>query len=116
MNANLRGITRIDGDNFHDIKGGNISLEVNNVNIGPYTFYTCNASINISGTIQSIGNEAFDYCNKTIIELYNSSIITIDNNPCSRGYRPTIYVLPSLVEKYNNKGIYNAEFHALSDN
>ena len=116
VNANLRGITRIDGDNFHDIKGGNISLEVNDVNIGPYTFYTCNASINISGTIQSIGNEAFDYCNKTIIELYNSSIITIDNNPCSGGYRPTIYVLPSLVEKYNNKGIYNAEFHALSDN
>ena len=116
VNANLRGITRIDGDNFHDIKGGNISLEVNDVNIGPYTFYTCNASINISGTIQSIGNEAFDYCNKTIIELYNSSIITIDNNPCSGGYRPTIYVLPSLVEKYNNKGINNAEFHALSDN
>lgn len=116
VNANLRGITRIDGDNFHDIKGGNISLEVNNVNIGPSTFYICNASINISGTIQSIGNEAFDYCNKTIIELYNSSIITIDNNPCSGGYRPTIYVLPSLVEKYNNKGIYNAEFHALSDN
>ena len=116
VNANLRGITRIDGDNFHDIKGGNISLEVNDVNIGPYTFYTCNASINISGTIQSIGNEVFDYCNKTIIELYNSSIITIDNNPCSGGYRPTIYVLPSLVEKYNNKGIYNAEFHALSDN
>ena len=26
VNANLRGITRIDGDNFHDIKGGNISL------------------------------------------------------------------------------------------
>ena len=116
VNANLRGITSIDGDNFHDIKGGNISLEVNDVNIGPYTFYTCNASINISGTIQSIGNEAFNNCNKTIIELYNSSIITIDNNPCSGGYRPTIYVLPSLVEKYNNKGIYNAEFHALSDN
>ena len=116
VNANLRGITRIDGDNFHDIKGGNISLEVNDVNIGPYTFYTCNASINISGTIQSIGNKAFNNCNETIIELYNSSIITIDNNPCSGGYRPTIYVLPSLVEKYNNKGIYNAEFHALSDN
>lgn len=116
VNANLRGITRIDGDNFHDIKGGNISLEVNDVNIGPYTFYTCNASINISGTIQSIGNEAFDYCNKTIIELYNSSIISIDENPNSGGYPLTIYVLPTLVEKYNNKGIYNAEFHALSDN
>ena len=113
VNANLRGITRIDGDNFHDIKGGNISLEVNDVNIGPYTFYTCNASINISGTIQSIGNEAFDYCNKTIIELYNSSIITIDNNPNSGGYISTIYVLPSLVEEYKTKGIYNAEFYAL---
>lgn len=116
VNANLRGITSIDGDNFHDIKGGNISLEVNDVNIGPYTFYTCNASINISGTIQSIGNEAFDYCNKTIIELYNSSIITIDNNPCSAGYPLTIYVLPSLVGNYNNKGINNANFEALSDN
>ena len=116
VNANLRGITRIDGDNFHDIKGGNISLEVNDVNIGPYTFSICNASINISGTIQSIGNEAFDYCNKTIIELYNSSIITIDNNPCSGGYRPTIYVLPSLVEEYKTKGIYDTYFEALSDN
>ena len=137
VNANLRGITSIDGDNFYDIKGGDISLEVNNVDIVEYTFSSCSASIkisgtiqninqwafqscsagiNISGTIQSIGKEAFDYCNKTIIELYNSSIITIDNNPCSGGYRPTIYVLPSLVEKYNNKGIYNAEFHALSDN
>ena len=114
--ANLRGITRIDGDNFHDIKGGNISLEVNDVNIGPYTFYTCNASINISGTIQSIGNEAFDYCNKTIIELYNSSIISIDENPNSGGYPLTIYVLPTLVEEYKTKGICNAEFHALSDN
>ena len=116
VNANLRGITSIDGDNFHDIKGGNISLEVNDVNIGPYTFYTCNASINISGTIQSIGNEAFDYCNKTIIELYNSSIITIDKNPNSGGYNSTIYVLPSLVEEYKTKGIYNTYFEALSDN
>lgn len=116
VNANLRGITRIDGDNFHDIKGGNISLEVNDVNIGPYTFYTCNASINISGTIQSIGKEAFDRCEKTIIELYNSSQISIDNNPCSGGFYPTIYVLPSLVDEYNNKGICNAEFYALSDN
>ena len=116
VNANLRGITRIDGDNFHDIKGGNISLEVNDVNIGPYTFSICNASINISGTIQSIGNEAFDYCNKTIIELYNSSIITIDKNPNSGGYNSTIYVLPSLVEEYKTKGINNAEFHFLSDN
>lgn len=116
VNANLRGITSIDGDNFHDIKGGNISLEVNDVNIGPYTFYTCNASINISGTIQSIGNEAFDYCNNTIIELYNSSIITIDNNPCSAGYPLTIYVLPSLVEEYKTKGIYDTYFEALSDN
>ena len=114
--ANLRGITRIDGDNFHDIKGGNISLEVNDVNIGPYTFYTCNASINISGTIQSIGNEVFDYCNKTIIELYNSSIISIDENPNSGGYPLTIYVIPTLVEEYKTKGICNAEFHALSDN
>ena len=56
VNANLRGITRIDWDNFHDIKGGNISLEVNDVNIGPYTFSSCSASINISGTIQSISN------------------------------------------------------------
>lgn len=116
VNANLRGITRIDGDNFHDIKGGNISLEVNDVNIGPYTFYTCNASINISGTIQSIGNEAFDYCNKTIIELYNSSIISIDKNPNSGGYNSTIYVLPSLVEEYKTKGIYDTYFEALSDN
>ena len=116
VNANLRGITSIDGDNFHDIKGGNISLEVNDVNIGPYTFSICNASINISGTIQSIGNEAFDYCNKTIIELYNSSIITIDKNPNSGGYNSTIYVLPSLVEEYKTKGIYNTYFEALSDN
>lgn len=116
VNANLRGITRIDGDNFHDIKGGNISLEVNDVNIGPYTFYTCNASINISGTIQSIGNEAFDYCNKTIIELYNSSIISIDENPNSRGYISTIYVLPTLVEEYKTKGINDTNFEALSDN
>ncbi|MDY4499018.1 MAG: leucine-rich repeat domain-containing protein [Prevotella sp.] len=137
VNANLRGITKIDGNNFRYIKGGNISLEVNNVNIGPYTFSSCSASIkisgtiqninqgafqhcsagiNISGTIQSIGKEAFDNCNETIIELYNSSIISINNKPCSGGYSSTIYVLPSLVEKYNNKGIYNAEFHALSDN
>ena len=116
VNANLRGITSIDGDNFHDIKGGNISLEVNDVNIGPYTFSICNASINISGTIQSIGKEAFDYCDKTIIELYNSSIISIDKNPNSGGYNSTIYVLPSLVEEYKTKGICNAEFYALSDN
>lgn len=116
VNANLRGITSIDGDNFHDIKGGNISLEVNDVNIGPYTFSICNASINISGTIQSIGNEAFDYCDKTIIELYNSSIISIDKNPNSGGYNSTIYVLPSLVEEYKTKGIYDTYFEALSDN
>ena len=116
VNANLRGITSIDGDNFHDIKGGNISLEVNDVNIGPYTFSICNASINISGTIQSIGKEAFDYCDKTIIELYNSSIISIDKNPNSGGYNSTIYVLPSLVEEYKTKGIYDTYFEALSDN
>lgn len=136
VNANLRGITRIDRNNFYDIKGGDISLEVNNVNIVEYTFSSCNArinisgtiqninqgafqhcsaGINISGTIQSIGKEAFDYCNKTIIELYNSSIITIDNNPCSEGNWPTIYVLPTLVEEYKTKGI-NANFEALSDN
>lgn len=156
--ANLRGITRIDGNNFCYIKGGNISLEVNNVNIGPYTFSICNASINISGTIQniyqeafkycsaeikisgtiqniiqgafqycsaginisgtiqSIGKEAFDNCEETIIELYNSSQISIDNNPCSGGFISTIYVLPSLLKEYNNKGIDKAEFHALSDN
>ena len=122
VNANLRGITRIDWNNFYDIKGGDISLEVNNVDIVEYTFSSCNArinisgtiqninqgafqhcsaGINISGTIQSIGKEAFDYCNKTIIELYNSSIISINNKPCSGGYSSTIYVLPSLVEKYN---------------
>lgn len=112
VNANLRGIKVIADINFHNIKGGNISLEVNNVNIGPSTFYTCNASINISGTIQSIGNEAFNNCNETIIELYNSSIISIDNNPCSEGNWPTIYVLPTLVEKYKTKGI-NANFEAL---
>ena len=111
VNANLRGITRIDGDNFHDIKGGNISLEVNDVNIGPYTFSSCSASIKISGTIQKINQGAFDNCNETIIELYNSSII--DNKPCSGGYPLTIYVLPTLVEEYTNKGIYNANFYAL---
>lgn len=132
--ANLRGITRIDWNNFYDIKGGDISLEVNNVDIVEYTFSSCNArinisgtiqninqwafqscsaGINISGTIQSIGKEAFDYCNKTIIELYNSSII--DNNSCSGGFI-TIYVLPTLVEEYKTKGICNAEFYALSDN
>lgn len=136
VNANLRGITRIDWNNFYEIKGGDISLEVNNVDIVEYTFSSCNArinisgtiqninqeafqhcsaGINISGTIQSIGKEAFDRCNKTIIELYNSSQISIDNNPCSGGFI-TIYVLPSLVEKYNNKGINNANFYALSDN
>ena len=114
VNANLRGITRIDGDNFHDIKGGNISLEVNDVNIGPYTFSSCSASIKISGTIQNINQGAFDSCNETIIELYNSSII--DNNPCSGGYPLTIYVLPSLVEEYKTKGIYDTNFEALSDN
>lgn len=133
--ANLRGITRIDGNNFCYIKGGNISLEVNKVEIIQSTFSICEASINISGTIQninqgafrycragikisgtiqSIGKEAFDNCNETIIELYNSSII--DNNPCSGGYPLTICVLPTLVEGYTNKGIYNAEFYALSDN
>lgn len=112
-------------------------MEVNNVEIIPSTFSSCNArinisgtiqniyqgafqycsaGINISGTIQSIGKEAFDYCNKTIIELYNSSQISIDNNPCSGGFYPTIYVLPSLVDEYNNKGINNANFYALSDN
>ncbi|MGM9717197.1 MAG: leucine-rich repeat domain-containing protein [Prevotella sp.] len=137
VNANLRGITRIDWNNFYDIKGGDISLEVNNVDIVEYTFSSCNArinisgtiqninqgafqhcsaGINISGTIQSIGKEAFDNCNETIIELYNSSIISINNKPCSGGYSSTIYVLPSLVEKYNNKGINNANFYALSDN
>ena len=135
VNANLNGITIIDMINFYNIKGGNISLEVNNVNIGPYTFSSCSASIkisgtiqninqwafqycsagiNISGTIQSIGEEAFDNRDETIIELYNSSII--DNNPCSGGYPLTIYVLPTLVEEYKTKGIKNAEFHALSDN
>ena len=109
-------------------------MEVNNVEIIPSTFSSCNARINISGTIQniyqgafqycsarinisgtiqSIGKEAFDNCNETIIELYNSSIITIDNNPYSGGYRPTIYVFPSLVEGYTNNGIYNADFYAL---
>ena len=137
VNANLRGIMSIDGNNFRNIKGGDISLEVNNVEIGQSTFSTCDASINISGTIQninqgafrycragikisgtiqSIGKEAFDNCNETIIELYNSSIISIDENPNSGGYPLTIYVLPTLVEEYKTKGICNAEFYALSDN
>lgn len=137
VNANLRGIKSIDWNNFYDIKGGDISLEVNNVNIVDYTFSSCNASINISGTIQniyqgafqycsaginisgtiqSIGKEAFDNCNETIIELYNSSIISINNKPCSGGYKPTIYVLPSLLAEYNKKGIYDTNFEALSDN
>ena len=116
VKANLSGITGIEDNIFCNIKGGDISLEVNNVNIGQSTFSICEASINISGTIQSIGNEAFDYCNKTIIELYNSSIISIDNNPCSRGYPLTIYVLPTLVEEYKTKGIYDTYFEALSDN
>ena len=115
VNANLRGITRIDWNNFYDIKGGDISLEVNNVDIVEYTFSSCNARINISGTIQNINQGAFYNCNETIIELYNSSIISIDNNPCSEGNWPTIYVLPTLVEEYNNKGI-DANFEALSDN
>ena len=135
VNANLRGITRIDWNNFYDIKGGNISLEVNNVNIGQCTFSSCDASINISGTIQNINQWAFQYCSaginisgtiqniiqgafdscdETIIELYNSSII--DNNPCSGGYPLTIYVLPTLVEEYKTKGIYDTKFEALSDN
>lgn len=132
--ANLRGITYLDNEIFNNIKRGNISLEVNDVNIFEHTFSSCEASINISGTIQniiqgafqycsagikisgtiqSIGKEAFDNCNETIIELYNSSII--GNNPCSGGYRHTIYVLPSLLEEYKTKGI-NANFDALSDN
>ena len=137
VNANLRGITIIDEINFLNIKGGNISLEVNNVNIGQCTFSSCDASINISGTIQninqgafqycspginisgtiqSIGEEAFDSCEETIIELYNSSIISINNKPCSGGYSSTIYVLPSLEENYKTKGIYDTYFEALSDN
>ena len=60
VNANLNGITIIQDINFYNIKEGDISLEVNNVEIGPDTFSSCNASINISGTIQSIGNEAFN--------------------------------------------------------
>ena len=133
VNANLRGIIGIADNNFYDIKGGDISLEVNNVEIIPSTFSSCNArinisgtiqniyqgafqycsaGINISGTIQSIGKEAFDNCNETIIELYNSSRISIDNNPCSGGFYPTIYVLPSLVDEYKTKGI-NAYFYAL---
>ena len=112
VNANLRGITRIDWNNFYDIKGGDISLEVNNVDIVEYTFSSCNARINISGTIQNINQGAFYNCNETIIELYNSSIISIDNNPCSGGNWPTIYVLPTLVEEYKTKGI-NTNFYAL---
>ncbi|OYP58300.1 hypothetical protein CIK99_04445 [Prevotella sp. P5-92] len=115
VNANLRGITIIDEINFYNIKGGNISLEVNNVNIGLSTFSDCIAGIKISGTIQKINQGAFYNCNETIIELYNSSIISIDNNPCSEGNISTIYVLPSLVEEYKTKGI-NANFEALSDN
>ena len=115
VNANLNGITIIDEINFLNIKGGNISLEVNNVNIGLSTFSDCIAGIKISGTIQNINKGAFYNCNETIIELYNSSIISIDNNPCSEGNWPTIYVLPSLVDEYKTKGI-NAYFEALSDN
>ena len=116
VNANLRGITIIDGNNFRNIKGGDISLEVNSVDIDEYTFSSCSASINISGTIQKINQGAFDYCEETIIELYNSSIISIDKNPNSGGYNSTIYVLPSLVEEYKTKGIYDTYFEALSDN
>ena len=136
VKANLSGITGIADNIFCNIKGGDISLEVNNVNSVEYTFSSCNASINISGTIQninqgafgycsaginisgtiqSIGKDAFDHCEETIIELYNSSLIPIDNNPYSGGDPLTIYVLPSLVEKYKTKGI-NANFEALSDN
>ena len=131
VNANLRGIKGIADINFYNIKEGDISLEVNNVEIGSDTFSSCNASINISGTIQNIIQGAFLYCSaginisgtiksigkeafyscETIIELYNSSII--DNNSCSGGFI-TIYVLPSLLEEYKTKGI-NANFDALSD-
>ncbi|OYP63167.1 leucine-rich repeat domain-containing protein [Prevotella sp. P2-180] len=139
--ANLRGITGISDNNFYNIKGGDISLEVNIVEIGKSTFSSCDASINISGTIQNINQGAFQYCSaginisgtiqniiqgafdscdETIIELYNSSIISIDNNPCSEGNWPTIYVLPTLVEDYNkedyNNERINANFEALSDN
>ena len=115
VNANLNGITIIQDINFYNIKEGDISLEVNNVEIGPDTFSDCIAGIKISGTIQKINQGAFYNCNETIIELYNSSIISIDNNPCSEGNWPTIYVLPTLVEEYKTKGI-NANFEALSDN
>ncbi len=122
VNANLRGITRIDWDNFHDIKGGNISLEVNNVNIGPSTFYICNASINISGTIQSVSDEAFSYINiekpenTFTLYIYNSNTDWVNKNAFnSNTTRPQIYVPASLVEEYETKGIYNAVFHALSD-
>ena len=90
----------------------NISGTIQNINQGAFRY--CRAGIKISGTIQSIGKEAFDNCNETIIELYNSSII--DNKPCSGGYPLTIYVLPSLVDEYNNKGINDTNFEALSDN
>ena len=113
--ANLRGITGIADSNFYNIKGGDISLEVNIFEIGSSTFSSCDASINISGTIQNINEGAFYNCNETIIELYNSSIISIDKNPNSEGNISTIYVLPSLVEEYKTKGI-NANFEALSDN
>ena len=116
MNANLNGITIIEDSNFHNIKGGNISLEVNNVNIGQCTFSSCDASINISGTIQNINKGAFYNCNETIIELYNSSLISIDNNPYLGASTLTIYVLPTLVEQYKTKGIYDTYFEALSDN
>ena len=157
VNANLRGITRIADNNFYNIKGGDISLEVNNVDIVQSTFSSCSASIkisgtiqninqgafgycnaginisgtiqdiyqwaftdcsariNISGTIQSIGKKAFNSCEETIIELYNSSLISIDNNPYLGASTLTIYVLPTLVEQYKTKGI-NAYFEALSDN
>ena len=116
VNANLNGITIIDEINFLNIKGGNISLEVNNVNIGLSTFSDCIAGIKISGTIQNINEGAFYNCNETIIELYNSSIISIDKKPNSGGYISTIYVLPSLVEEYKTKGINDTNFEALSDN
>ena len=118
VNANLRGIKGIADINFYNIKEGDISLEVNNVEIGSDTFSSCNASINISGTIQNIIQGAFQYCSaginisgtiQNIIQgafLYCSAGINISGTIQSIG-KEAFYSCETIIELYNSSIIDN---------
>lgn len=79
--------------------------------IGDSAFYGCGSliSVIIGNRVTSIGQQAFDYCDK-LIEVYNKSFLSISKGSSSYGrvgyYAKNIYTLTSGASKLMNDSGY----------